>query len=293
MPTIPIIISGKIATAQGAPSIVCDNSDYTLQFTFDSEWDEYTAKTARFNFVRNGVRQYYDVLFEGSSCTVPVLNDVYEVEIGVYAGDIHTSTPARVPCVRSATFGSAQHPDPPADVYDQLLEYLAGLQGGGAGVVTGAAAFDIAATGTVQTATETPPTVHITCDAGYYFDSPVTCTLGGNQRQKSNSVPAIGVIAHFFGYCDPIFISPLSDGVLCTVGNDSVPANRTLMYGGIAWYWSTVNNGVGGSYDDSEGHMLTYPGSINSDGYSAEGGISPTYIRQILEYVHASAWEEF
>lgn len=155
------------------------------------------------------------------------------------------------------------------------------------------AVFDLAATGTVQAATETPPTVHITCDTGYYFDSPVTCTLGGNQRQKSNSVPAIGVIAHFFGYCDPIFISPLSDGVLCTVGNDTVPADRTLIYGGIAWYWSTVNNGVGGSYDDSEGNLLTYPGSIGSDDYSASGGISPTYIKQILDYVHASAWEEF
>jgi hypothetical protein len=172
-----------------------------------------------------------------------------------------------------------QHPEP--------------TPGGGPMVSTGIAVFDLATTGAVGTVTETPPTVHITCDTGYYFDSAVTCTLNGNQRQKSNSTPAVGVIAHFFGYCDPIFISPLSAGVLCTVGNDTVPANRTLVHGGIAWYWSTVNNGVGGSYDDTEGNMLTYPGSINSDDYSAEGSISPTYIRQILEYVHASAWEEF
>ena len=152
---------------------------------------------------------------------------------------------------------------------------------------------DVAATGTVLMAQEVTPTVTITCDQGYYFDSEVTCTLNGNQRKKSNSVPAIGVIAHFFGYCDPIFISPLPDGVLCTVGNDSVPANRTVNYGGIAWYWSTVNNGVSGSYDDSEGNILTYPGSIGADDYSASGGISPTYIRQILEYVHASAQEEW
>lgn len=155
------------------------------------------------------------------------------------------------------------------------------------------AVFDLSAAGTVHTSTETPPTVHITCDEGYYFDTPVTCTLGGNQREKSNSLPAIGVIAHFFDYCDPIFISPIPDAVLCTIGNDIIPANRTLIYGGIAWYWSTVNNGIGGSYDDSEGNMLTYPGSIGSDDYSASGSISPTYIRQILEYVHASAWEEF
>ena len=292
MPNIQITVAEKIAQAQGSPVIVCGNSDYTVTFDFDSEWAPYTAKTARFRFVRDDVQQYYDVLFEGDTVAMPALSGVYEVEIGVYAGDIHTTTPAQIPCAQCITDGAPQHADPPADVYDQLLEYLAGLQRGEP-VHTAAGVADLAAAGMVQTATETPPTVHITCDAGYYFDSPVTCTLNGNQRQKSNSVPAIGVIAHFFGYCDPIFISPLSDGVLCTVGNDTVPANRTLIYGGIAWYWSTVNNGVGGSYDDSEGNMLTYPGSISSDDYSASGGISPNYIRQILEYVHASAWEEF
>lgn len=293
MPDIQITVTDKIATAAEGAEIICGNGDYTAAFTLDSEWARYTQKTARFNFVRNGVRQYMDVLFEGNRCAIPPLDDVYEVEIGVYAGDIQTSTGARVSCKRSATAGGTPHADPPPDIYDQLLEYLAGLQGGGQPVHTATAIFDLAAAGTVHTATETPPTVHITCDAGYYFDSPVTCTLGGNQRQKSNSTPAIGVIAHFFGYCDPIFISPLPEGVLCSVGNDSVPANRTLIYGGIAWYWSTVNNGVGGSYDDSEGNMLTYPGSIGSDGYYASGGISPTYIKQILDYVHASAWEEY
>lgn len=131
MPTINITITDKVAQVQGDPQIVCGNSDYTAAFTFDAEWSPYTAKTARFNFVRNGIRQYYDVLFEGGSCAVPVLDDTYEVEIGVYAGDIHTTTPARVTCARSATSGAAEHPDPPPDIYEQLLEYLAGLGGGG------------------------------------------------------------------------------------------------------------------------------------------------------------------
>ena len=129
MTTISITVEGKVATPQGSPSIVCGNSDYRVEFTFDSEWAPYTAKTARFNFVRNGIRQYYDVLFDGLICDVPVLDDTYEVEIGVYAGDIHTSTPARVPCIRSATSGAAEHPDPPADVYEQLMAYLAAMRG--------------------------------------------------------------------------------------------------------------------------------------------------------------------
>lgn len=293
MPTITITVTDKVASLTSDSVIVCGNSDYEIEFTFDSEWTGYTTKTLRIAYIKKGAKMYQDVLFNGTTVAIPALYGVNECAIGVYAGNIHTTTPALIPCSRCITDGEPTHDPPSPDVYNQLLEYLAGLQGGGNPVHTATAIFDLAATGTVQTATETPPTVHITCDEGYYFDSAVTCTLNGNQRQKSNSTPAIGVIAHFFGYCDPIFISPLSDGVLCTVGNDSVPANRTVIYGGIAWYWSTVNNGVGGSYDDSEGNMLTYPGSIGSDGYSASGGISPNYIRQILEYVHASAWEDF
>lgn len=290
MPDVLITVQNKIATLTNTPVIVCGNSDYKITFTFDSEFSAYTAKTLRVVFRDKGRLKHYDILFRGNEVDLPPVYCVDQIAVGVCAGDVISTTMVVIPC----QYGDvSEHADPPPDIYEQLLEYLAEIQGGGAGVVTGAAAFDVAATGTVSTVTETPPTVHITCDPGYYFDSPVTCTLGGNQRQKSNSVPAIGVIAHFFGYCDPIFISPLPEGVLCTVGNDTVPANRTLTYGGIAWYWSTVNNGVGGSYDDSEGNMLTYPGSINSDGYSASGGISPTYIKQILEYVHASAWEEF
>ena len=132
MPNIQITVTDKIATAAEGSEIICGNSDYTVTFTFDSEWGRYTTKTARFNFVRNGVWHYMDVLFDGDTCAIPTLDDVYEVEIGVYAGSIHTSTGARVPCKRSDTAGGTPHADPPPDIYEQLLEYLAGLQGGGA-----------------------------------------------------------------------------------------------------------------------------------------------------------------
>ena len=134
MPNIQITVRGKTAQPEGAPVIVCGNSDYTVTFAFDNEWLQYTAKTARFCFMQNGVRRYYDVLFEGDTVSVPVLSDVYEVEIGVYAGDIHTSTPARIPCARSVTDGAPVHADPQPDVYNQLLEYLAAIQNGVAAV---------------------------------------------------------------------------------------------------------------------------------------------------------------
>ena len=152
MPNIQITVRDKAAQPEGAPVIVCGNSDYTVTFTFDDEWSQYTAKTARFCFVQNGVRRYYDVLFEGDTVSVPVLSDVYEVEIGVYAGDIHTSTPARIPCARSVTDGAPVHADPQLDVYNQLLEYLASLQNGG--IVTAMSLANLADGGTVVTTEE-------------------------------------------------------------------------------------------------------------------------------------------
>ena len=130
MPEITVTVADKIARTQAAPVIVCGNSDYTVRFVFDDEWAPYTAKTARFSFVLDGTRRYYDVLFSGDSVAVPVLSGIYEVEIGVYAGDIHTTTPARVPCARAITDGAGSHAEPPADLYDQLLEYLAALENG-------------------------------------------------------------------------------------------------------------------------------------------------------------------
>lgn len=130
MTTINVSVQDKIAAAAGSPSIICGNSDYTVSFTFDSEWDAYTAKTARFRFFQNGMPLHYDILFTGNIVNVPVLHDVYEVEIGVYAGNLHTTTDARVPCVRSITDGDAVHPDPPADLYEQLMELLSHCGGG-------------------------------------------------------------------------------------------------------------------------------------------------------------------
>lgn len=136
MPNISIDVSNKIAQQSGTPLIVCGNSDYVIDFTFDAEWDEFAAKTARFTYFsrRKNCWQYEDVLFEGDSVAAPVLSDITEVAVGVYAGAIHTTTPALIPCARSITDGDPVHDPPPLDVYNQLMAYLAGLQGGAAGV---------------------------------------------------------------------------------------------------------------------------------------------------------------
>ena len=94
---IDIKVEKKKAWLVTPTEIICDNSDYLAVFTFDSDWDEYPTKTARFFY--NGI--YQDVIFEGTTCNVPVITKAAGVFIGVFAGNIATSTPAYVPCVKS------------------------------------------------------------------------------------------------------------------------------------------------------------------------------------------------
>ena len=153
MPDVKINVAGKIATALGAPVIICGNSDYLARFTFDEEWSDYDVKTARFVYQSRGEMHSQDVVFEGDTAAVPVMAGVQEVLVGVYAGDLHTTTPARIPCERSILCWEPVHDEPTPDVYNQLLALLAGKGGGGAS--TAALTTTAAGYGTVTTATET------------------------------------------------------------------------------------------------------------------------------------------
>jgi hypothetical protein len=102
MPNINISVAGKIATNLTPDTrIVCGNSDYTLTFTFDDEWNAFPQRTARFVFYRNGRTWYEKAEFSGTVVNCPVLSGVEFVLVGVYAGELHTTTPAQVLCERS------------------------------------------------------------------------------------------------------------------------------------------------------------------------------------------------
>ena len=126
MPNINIKIRNKVAKGEYAV-IVCDNSDYTAVFDFDAEWDEYTTKTAR--FVYGG--RYTDVVFSGNECPVPVIQDTRAVTVGVFAGDLHTTTPAYFMCLPSILCGGGVPADPTPDVYAQIMELLSNIADGG------------------------------------------------------------------------------------------------------------------------------------------------------------------
>lgn len=126
MPDIQIKVADKIATGDDT-KIICGNSDYIAVFEFDAEWDAYDTKTAR--FVSCG--KYTDVVFTGNECAVPVIQNTRDVTVGVFAGDLHTTTSAYFMCLPSILCGGGVPADPTPDVYAQILELLNNIADGG------------------------------------------------------------------------------------------------------------------------------------------------------------------
>lgn len=122
MPNIKIIVQDKKAIGDQS-RIVCGNSDYSILFDFDAEWDEYDVKTARFVYA-GMTGKYIDVVFSGTTCKVPVLQDTIGVYVGVYAGELHTTTPAWFECDKSILCGGGSPAAPSDDVYNQIMERL-------------------------------------------------------------------------------------------------------------------------------------------------------------------------
>lgn len=120
MPNICISVKNKIAVHADRQWYVCGNSDYTAVFEFDHEWDEYETKTARFRYNHS----HEDVVFKGNVAKIPVITNTNEFEVGVFAGDLHTTTPAMVLCEKSILCGDGTPVDPAPSVYDQIMELL-------------------------------------------------------------------------------------------------------------------------------------------------------------------------
>ena len=120
MPIINVDVKNKIANAEKGKYIVCGNSDYTFRFSFDDEWSGFHTKTARFIYDN----QYTDVVFTGNEVQMPAVYNTLIVAVGVYAGDIHTTTPAVFGTEKAITDGHPIHQDPPEDVYLQILQLI-------------------------------------------------------------------------------------------------------------------------------------------------------------------------
>lgn len=122
---INITVREKSARADDRARIVCGNSDYSVRFDFDEEWEAYDLKTARF-ITEGGF--FTDVQFTGSDCAVPVLTGTRSLLVGVFAGDVRTTTPAYIPAIPCITDTGGIPAAPPPDVYAQLMNRFAALE---------------------------------------------------------------------------------------------------------------------------------------------------------------------
>lgn len=121
---IMIKVTDKVPELVSGPDyVVCDNSDYTVAWQLDEEWAQFEHHTMQVNY-KDGT--YERVLFTGDSCTLPAIPVSGPVYVGLFAGDIHTTRPARLLAVRSATTDSGEERDPTPDGYAQAIKALDG-----------------------------------------------------------------------------------------------------------------------------------------------------------------------
>lgn len=119
---IPVQVMNRVAWTGWNGYIICGNTDYTITFTFDEEWGEATAKTARFKFRTDEGMMYTDQPFTGDTVAVPMLSNIREVEVGVYVGDLNTTTGATIRCVPSILCGSGKQSEYEERRFDELMQ---------------------------------------------------------------------------------------------------------------------------------------------------------------------------
>ena len=117
---IEISVKDRIAWQTNRTEYICDNNGFEVNFDFDSEWEGVEPKTARFTHGEN----YTDVVFMGNRCPVPVITDATKMQVGVFAGNLQTTTPVTIICKNSILCGDGVPADPTPDVYTQIMEVI-------------------------------------------------------------------------------------------------------------------------------------------------------------------------
>ena len=124
MKNIAISVRDKIAINMSDVPYTCGNSDFVVNFDFDEEWNAYDVKTAR--FIKDD-RTFQDQVFQGNECPVPIIYNTNKVRVGVFAGNLNTSTYAIIKANKSILCGNGSPEAPKKDVYAQLMEMFQGI----------------------------------------------------------------------------------------------------------------------------------------------------------------------
>ena len=122
--------------------IVCDNTDHAVRFDLDAEWDAFPEKTACFAYRRDGQEIHTEMPFSGDRCAVPAVSGTDLLSVGLYAGTVRTTSPARIPCIPAITGLKGTPYLPVTDTYHTAMEMLAKFSGGFSDIVCLAADAD-------------------------------------------------------------------------------------------------------------------------------------------------------
>jgi hypothetical protein len=118
---IRISVKDKIACLVDKEQfLVCGNNDYEVLFDFDSDWEGINAKTAVFVYGNTPIHQP----FVGNVCEGVEIKNATLCAIGVFAGNIKTTTGATIECKPSIRdLGGVPKP-PSKEVYDEIMALL-------------------------------------------------------------------------------------------------------------------------------------------------------------------------
>jgi hypothetical protein len=102
-------------------SVIKWNTGYVISFSFDDEWGN--AKTLR--VVNDKGEIIDDILFNGNMVELPKIYDTKYIGIGVYEGDLKSTTELILACKKSILDYDSEFIEPPSEnVYNKIIEGL-------------------------------------------------------------------------------------------------------------------------------------------------------------------------
>lgn len=121
MRNINIEIKDRVATVEKNAFLLCGNTDQTVTFSFDAEWNAITSKTALFVYSEEGMTKFKKKRFSGNSIKAPLLTNVSTVRVGVIGGEIMATTSVAVQSRSSILCDAKIRPE---DIDDGYTEYV-------------------------------------------------------------------------------------------------------------------------------------------------------------------------
>ena len=117
-----IVLKNNIYQTPKRENLVCNNSDYTAFFTFDSAWNG-IAKTARFTCYGNSKRpiETFDVPIVDGKCKVPPIQIAGKVTVGVFGGDIKSTDNTVLTFVESPLCDTPPIAEPQTNIYNKIM----------------------------------------------------------------------------------------------------------------------------------------------------------------------------